>query len=484
MRATSRIPPRRAAGLTSGIALALLGGCLLWPGGQNDPRRHMNLVIVLEGLRPGDVSPELTPRMAELVRRGTFAEEHRDAYPPETHVGAACLGTGSYPARHGILGSRLFLPEIGGPAIDAADATALERLDRSMGEDLVTAPTLAEVLAAAGRRLVVVSSGDPGSALLLDPRFRGAGTFQTELIRPEGHLPRLLETFGATPAEAVPNVARDRRAVDILLGYVLPRLEPHVVFLWLSEPGHTARATALRPEPVRRALAHVDAEIGRLLDGLRRQGRLGRTNVFILSSGAWDARPLEQALSRELIERGWKAAEGSPDVVIAGGGIHLRGAETRAVREIARSLLASRPDEVILTRQPRPTHPEGFVPGTLSLEVMRLDHARAPEAWVGPKDFDGVFLAAGPDIKKGLRNPLPTSVVDLAPTLCRLNGLSVPSMDGRLLEEMLRGGPNPSRVRPLRRTLRAAAASPGVPSWDLEEIAVGGHDYPHHLYRR
>ncbi len=54
-------------------------------------------------------------------------------------------------------------------------------------------------------------------------------------------------------------------------------------------------------------------------------------------------------------------------------------------------------------------------------------------------------MAAGPDLKEKLAIRAPSGNVDFAPTLLRLIGAEVPSsMQGRVLEEAFRGGPDPA----------------------------------------
>jgi arylsulfatase A-like enzyme len=57
-------------------------------------------------------------------------------------------------------------------------------------------------------------------------------------------------------------------------------------------------------------------------------------------------------------------------------------------------------------------------------------------------------MAAGPDIKQKLAINTPSGNVDFAPTFLRLAGIAVPSMmEGRVLEEGVRGGPDPSGLK-------------------------------------
>jgi hypothetical protein len=66
------------------------------------------------------------------------------------------------------------------------------------------------------------------------------------------------------------------------------------------------------------------------------------------------------------------------------------------------------------------------------------------------------LVAAGPDIKRGVRSRVPTGNVDLAPTVLHLLGIEPPpDMSGRVLHELLREGQAPVEVDVRERTHRA-----------------------------
>ena len=108
------------------------------------------------------------------------------------------------------------------------------------------------------------------------------------------------------------------------------------------------------------------------------------------------------------------------------------------------------------------------MPGTLPLELARLDHPRAADilyspAWTdaanehgyrgtsasggaaghgstSPYDVHNVLIAAGPDLRSGITAGLPSSNADLAPTFLALLGLEAPeTMTGRVLTEAWTG---------------------------------------------
>jgi arylsulfatase A-like enzyme len=76
-----------------------------------------------------------------------------------------------------------------------------------------------------------------------------------------------------------------------------------------------------------------------------------------------------------------------------------------------------------------------------------------------PTDTHISLMASGPDFKSGLLDQLPTSNVDIAPTVARIFRFSMPAVQGRVLEEALRGGPSVSDYAVLNKTHRSSTKS-------------------------
>jgi hypothetical protein len=58
-----------------------------------------------------------------------------------------------------------------------------------------------------------------------------------------------------------------------------------------------------------------------------------------------------------------------------------------------------------------------------------------------PTDIHISLMAHGPSFKSDFFDTLPTANVDVAPTVARILNLSMPDVQGRVLEEALEGGP-------------------------------------------
>jgi hypothetical protein len=73
-----------------------------------------------------------------------------------------------------------------------------------------------------------------------------------------------------------------------------------------------------------------------------------------------------------------------------------------------------------------------------------------------PTDVHISLMARGPHFKPGLRDPLPSANVDIAPTVARILGFSMPDAQGRVLEEALEGGPAPTEYAVINKTYRSS----------------------------
>jgi len=66
------------------------------------------------------------------------------------------------------------------------------------------------------------------------------------------------------------------------------------------------------------------------------------------------------------------------------------------------------------------------------------------------------LMAHGPDFKAGLYDTLPTANVDIAPTVARLLALTMPDVQGRVLEEALKNGPRVTEYAVLEKAYRSS----------------------------
>ena len=429
-----------------------------------DRAQNRHLLVVLDGLRPDYVTPALMPNLHALAQRGVVFTDHHAVYPTVTRVNAASIATGAYPETHGLLGNSVFFPRVD-PArfLSTAERANLLRIERAEAA-LLTAPTLGERLAGAGMRLLVASAGSSGSSYLLNHTVAGGGIIHYEYALPAALGEAVRRELGRPPPAALPNRARNRYIVDAFLQIGLDRIDPAVAILWLSDPDTTAHARGIGHPTSVLALRAVDAELGRLEDGLRAAGRLETFNIWVTSDHGFSTHTDGVDLDALLAPFAGELPDGTPRIVAGGGAIYVRDGDPDAVARIVEALQGSARIGAIFTR-------DGRVAGTLGLADARWDHERAADilyspAWTdaenlygyrgtsaaggtaghgsaSPYDIHNTLIAAGPDLAAGSEVSLPTSNVDLAPTFLYLLGLAAaPTMAGRPLIEALAAGPD------------------------------------------
>ena len=153
------------------------------PPGRAEQR---HLLIVLDGLRPDYVTPELMPNLHALGARGVVFTAHHAVYPTVTRVNAASIATGAYPETHGLMGNAVFFPAIDATRfLSTGERENLLRIEEAEDGRLLTAPTLGERLQGAGMRLLVASAGSSGSSYLLNHTLAGCGVIHYEYALPE-----------------------------------------------------------------------------------------------------------------------------------------------------------------------------------------------------------------------------------------------------------------------------------------------------------
>lgn len=70
-----------------------------------------------------------------------------------------------------------------------------------------------------------------------------------------------------------------------------------------------------------------------------------------------------------------------------------------------------------------------------------------------------LMMAHGPNFKSAMYDTLPTANVDIAPTVARILGLNMPGVQGRILEEALKGGPRATEYAIFGKTYRSSKKS-------------------------
>jgi arylsulfatase A-like enzyme len=472
-------------------------------------RATLNIVMVLDGLRPDAITPEETPNLWRLRQEGVNFTNSHSVFPTVTRVNATAIGTGALPARSGVVGNSQYVRAVDpNRAFVNDDHKNLLRLDQVTGGGMVLVKTLGEILQERGKRLAAVSSGSTGSALLTNARaHQGAGVLingywepGVRVAFPDAVNDVVRRRFGTAPLKPETAESQDAAvtwAQTVLRDYVLTELKPDVVINWLTEPDHMLHVNGAGSPQARASIRNDDAEIGLLLKRLEALGVAGTTNIIVVSDHGFGHSAFGVNVTAELIKADLKAGPDSDDVVLASSGqtqlLHVKDRDRDRIHRITDFLKAQEWTGVLFTAGASNTSGalaiEGIEPGTFSTKLIHLDHPeRGPDIvltfpWNSAKNAFGVpgtdytdtrgatgplkgnagnhgsmspwtvhntFLAWGVDFKRGATLRTPVSNVDVTPTLIALMGLDrdagLPRFDGRAITEAFADGPDEEQV--------------------------------------
>src|SRR5215510_13706067 len=176
-------------------------------------KARLNLVFILDGLRPDSINPEDTPSLFKLRQEGVNYLNGHSVFPTVTRVNATAMATGTYPGKNGIVGNTLYVPKVNpNRAFSNDDYKNLLKLDEVTQGNMVLVKSLGELLHAHGMKLAAVSSGSSGQSLLLNPRApNGVGILINGYFEPDTLLAyppevnsEVLSRFGPAPRKRRP----------------------------------------------------------------------------------------------------------------------------------------------------------------------------------------------------------------------------------------------------------------------------------------
>jgi predicted AlkP superfamily pyrophosphatase or phosphodiesterase len=478
------------------------------------------VVMVWDGMRPDFITAETTPYLWQLTQRGVFFAQHHPVYLSATEVNGTALATGAYPARSHVIANTDYRPVIDAQkSIAIEDPATVAKGDAVSGGRYLGVPTVAELLHERGVRTAI--AGSKQIALLHDraPRadvpavsavvFEGA-TLPVELA------PKLAKSHGAFPATAPTQdkIARDAWTTQVLVGSLWKDGLPPFSLLWLAEPDASQHAAGPGSDQSLAAIRSSDANLGLVLADLEKRGLLTTTDVFVVSDHAFSTIARKVDVAVELSAAGFMAKRAAPGglkpgevLAVSNGGstlLFVGGHDAAVVNRLAAHMQAQDWAGVIFSRTP--------IEGTFSLAAAHIDSPDAPDfvvslRWTGGKSANGTpglhtsdlaasstrvgnhaslsaydmhntLVAAGPDFRAGVRNPLASANTDLAPTILWLLGYrdEAGRMDGRVLSEALVAADAPPLrgVKAERLNARRALPSGGTWSQYLQIVEING----------
>ncbi|MPR36183.1 alkaline phosphatase family protein [Salmonirosea aquatica] len=486
----------------------LLGGFLSLSGyGQTTPTRHKTLLVFFDGLRPDYITSELMPNLFAFKQKASVGQRHHSVFPTVTRVNSASYATGSYPGTHGILGNSVYFPQVNKTKSVGTTYGDLTKIAGAIDGPLLTAVSLGEVLQSAGERMMVFSSGTTGQAYLQNYTVSGGAIINPDLILPESFKPQVLADLGAVATAGEEDENRHAWITDAYLKYGLDAQGPLVSAIWYSDPDGAAHSHGIGSPEAVRAIHFVDAQFGRILEALKARELSDSINILISADHGFVTHVGKQNLTDFLIAQRLKKDKESDDVVVAEGAIYVKDHEPEAIKKIVAALQKEEWMGAIFT-QARPDDAiQGWVDGTLSFATIHYNHpTRVGDILVAPNwnddknaqgyagtDFSGgvaghggsspyeiniALLARGPDFKASVAGTLPTSNVDLAPTILSIYDLPVPAtMEGRVMGEFLKKK-TPSAGKLVQETRKTEVTYPwGTYTLTLQRSVLGPYQY-------
>jgi len=453
-------------------------------------------VIIFDGLRPEFVTEAYMPNLYALKNRGAYAAENHSVFPTVTRVNSSSFATGSYPKTHGILGNSIHLPTLRNQRVyNTGNREDLLQIDSLTGGNLLTTVSTGEVLARNGKALYVFSSGSTGQAYLQNHQVQGA-IIHPEYILPEAFVEEVEAAVGKSPvqqiAENTPGqipassgatvsesdrYAKHRWVTDAFLHFGLAEDGPAVSTVWYSEPDAAQHGTGIGSPRSLEAIAVMDAQLGRILEAIEERGIGESFNIIVTADHGFISYQGEETLVDFLIREGFKKDRESTDIVVADGAVFLKDRQPGLLEAIVEKLQHQAWVGPLFT--PAATGPDavaghGQIEGTLSFDLIHWHHAdraadllvtyhwsdetnefgypgiqhsrsriAAGHGGISAHEMRTPLVFWGPDFKAAHESALPTSFIDIMPTVLAIQGIDKPAeMDGRVLREFFKSSNN------------------------------------------
>jgi hypothetical protein len=469
---------------------------------------NRTLIVFFDGLRPDYITPEGMPNVYAFSKRGAYGRQHHSVFPTVTRVNASSYSTGSYPGTHGLLGNTVYFPQVNKTkGLNTGNAAELNKIAQATNNHLLTAVSLGELLQQAGAKMMVFSSGSTGQAMMQNHTVSGGAVINPSMILPESFKATVISDIGAIPAHAKPNTPQHIWVTDALIKYGLAPDGPLVNAIWFSDPDGTAHSDGIGSPAAVASIKSVDEQFGRIMKALENKGLTDRFNIIISTDHGFVTHVGKEGLTEFLIQQGLKKDKESEDVVVAEGAMYVKDHDAVMIKKIVAALQAQEWVGALFTKAKKKGDTRGSVEGTLSFESIHWNHPdRAAdilvdENWddrknnagyagtsfsrgvaghggISPYEVHIALLAAGPDFKKAYESEVPTSNVDIVPTILHIHHLPVPAgMDGRVMTELLSSATaSPAAVK--KETIKTVAKyAGGTYTLTLEQSIVGKYKY-------
>ena len=458
--------------------LLALGICALaMSAPAEDKPRHV-VLVVWDGMRPDFVTERYSPTLNKLAHEGVQFRNHHSVYPTATDVNGAALATGAYPNHNGLFANLAVRAAINPRRpVDMADPDIIRRGDETSGGKYLSLPTIAELVRGANKKValagtksvavlfhrhndwMIARTRDKQLTIFAAAPMSGAVSEATTALLG----PFLIES-NATAAQR--NTYSTRALTEVLWRSGVPEFS----LLWLSEPDLSQHNFAPGSPEAIAAIQAVDQNLATVLGALDRNHVRDWTDVFVVSDHGFSTIRRSIDVVGLLNKAGFRAGQefsGSAktgDILVCGNGgsllFYVKDHDSAVIGRLIEWLeqsdfagivfadkakgafplsrgyidVADPPDVVMSFRWYGDKNKFG-VPGLIDADWNR-PAGEGTHATLSPYDIHNTLIAAGPDLRRGFDDDLPTGNVDLAPTILHLLGISPPAhLQGRELAE-------------------------------------------------
>ncbi|MBC7721012.1 MAG: alkaline phosphatase family protein, partial [Pedobacter sp.] len=273
-------------------------------------------------------------------------------------------------------------------------------------------------------------------------------------------------------------------------------------------PDHTAHADGIGSATAMASIKVADEQFGRLITELEKRGLTNNFNIIISTDHGFVTHIGNTSVAEFLIKEGLKKDKESEDVVVAEGAIYVQNHDETIIKNIVLKLQAQSFVGSIFTKATIPSDTKGWVEGTVSFDAVHWNHPeRAADIlvdynWNDDKNAAGyagtsfsrgvaghggfspyevhiALLAAGPSFKQTFTSQLPTSNVDIVPTILHIHHLQISTtMDGRVMNELLIEKTKQPKLIAKKETISTTAKfDGGTYQLNVERTILGNYKY-------
>lgn len=469
--------------------------------------QEKTIIIVFDGLRPEFINPNHMPHLYGLQQEGSFASNSHSVFPTVTRVNSTSYATGSYPYRHGILGNAIHIPEVASKRVfDTGKKEDLLEIESHLSTELVTAPTAGEILQETGKTFYAFGSGSTGQAYLQNPSSSGV-VIHPAYIKPAQLEKEIRSRIGFPDTITHKTFAQHRWLTDAFLAVGLEADGPAVSSVWYAEPDAAQHMHGVGSPEALEAIKVMDEQLGLIREAMIQRGLKDRVNIIVTADHGFITYGGDHTLARHLIDAGLKQSASSDDVVIAEGALFIKEGGPGKLQQIVQSLQQQDWAGPIFTKGNGDGY-RGSVAGTLAFSAIHWDHPQraadilvtyqwdslanvygypgigrnkspiaAGHGGISPFEIHTAMVLHGPAFKSGFSSDLPTSFIDIMPTVLALQGIDdTRGMDGRVMTEFLEGNTLQPRVHVEKITERLSG--PNSPyEVEIQVSTVDGQRY-------